>query len=305
MNTDTEDLASLADELVTQLGERLLQRATERVWGMSGVERLQLCNSSVIYKYAYPPFDHEDRVLAHVSRHGLAVPQLLASIHRNTTLGMLLQDLGEPTRSPSLSEAARAAVAVHTTPAPEGLPVLDGAALAALPDNALEHLNVLRGQGRWPGSAGIADGLRRLTAAARRRSHDVQLPPFGLVHSEFHESSVHIGAGGQMRVLDMARAFVGPGLLDLASWQGTTTEPDPRSLRELLHAYVAAGGPDAVLADRSGLSPERWALGWHHVWVVTWYLEQAYRWDPQPDFDEHDQAVVGRHVAEARACLEV
>ena len=37
------------------------------------------------------------------------------------------------------------------------------------------------------------------------------------VHSEFHPTSLHIGRDGR-RLLDFARTFNGPGLLDLASW---------------------------------------------------------------------------------------
>src|SRR5699024_9886516 len=140
----------LVDELVAdlcaELGEPVPERTPVRVWGMSGVERMPLSTGPVIVKYAQQPFDREDAILVHCYRHGLAMPRLLASTHLGHTMGMLLQDLGEPARQPSLPEAAAAAHALHTTPAPDGVPVLDAASLAALPKHALGHLDVLHRQ---------------------------------------------------------------------------------------------------------------------------------------------------------------
>lgn len=94
------------------------------------------------------------------------------------------------------------------------------------------------------------------------------------MHSEFHPTSLHIGERG-WRLLDFARAFTGPGLLDLASWHGTIEPPHPIRLRVFLEQYVTAGGTPDALAPRGGLTAEHWALGWHRMWAVEWFMEQS------------------------------
>jgi hypothetical protein len=71
------------------------------------------------------------------------------------------------------------------------------------------------------------------------------------------------GRNACWRLLDWARAFTGPGLLDLISWQGTTAAPDLDAFRMLLGVYIAAGGPAEVLADRGGLPVEQWSERQH------------------------------------------
>ncbi|WP_329090120.1 hypothetical protein [Streptosporangium sp. NBC_01469] len=98
--------------------------------------------------------------------------------------------------------------------------------------------------------------------------------PIRLCHSEFPPSSLHIGENGG-RVLDLARAFNGPGLLDLTSRPGTTDPADPSRVRDLIESHVAIGGRSDALARRGGLTAEAWALGRHRVWIVEWFLDQA------------------------------
>lgn len=300
---DSKAIDELLRELASQLGERDMQREPVRVWGMSGVERVCLPDGRrVIFKYAREPFRDEARILHHVAAHGLPVPELLASTTRGGVLGMLMEDLG-PSREPTLNDAAEAAVAVHRLPLPpQRVPVLDSVALAELPARARDHLSALRAAGRWADATDTDADLQRLARSAERRARDAEIPPFGLVHSEFHPTSLHIGSHG-WRLLDFARACVGPGVLDLVSWQGTTSPPDPAALWDLLHAYVRAGGADSVLADRGGLDVVSWAIGFHRLWIVEWYLELARWWMPEPDYDEHDAAVVRRHLAEVTQCL--
>ena len=95
----------------------------------------------------------------------------------------------------------------------------------------------------------------------------------------------------------------GPGLLDLASWQDTTQAPDLARFALLLAAYLAAGGPVEAAASRGGLPPARWAFGWHRLWIVDWYLQQATTWIADPDQDPLYQRVITRHLTEAVACL--
>lgn len=178
---------------------------------------------------------------------------------------MVIEDLGEPVREASDTDGVVAAVALHAADPMPMLPVVDDDALAALPALALGHLKRLRENGRW--AEGTDDMLDALAASAAKRAEGATTGPWGLVHSEFHPTRLHIGVDG-WHLLDFARAFNGPGLLDLASWHGTIDEADPARLRAFIEAYVAAGGNPGALAERGGLAPEAWALGWHRVWAI-------------------------------------
>lgn len=295
----------LLAELLTQLNEGPVGRESLRVWDLSGVWRVHLSTGTAILKVAAEPFTDEARILDHVAGYGLPVPAVWARTQRHGLLGMLLEDLGSAYREPTVEDAAAAAVAVHHVPAPENVPTVNATTLAQLPDRARTHLSLLHREGRWAGTEDIQTDLQRLAAMATDRARDAALPPFGLVHSEFHPSSVHIGVDERAwRLLDFARALAGPGLLDLVSWFGTTTEPDPDAIWQLLHAYVAAGGTPEVLRQRAGLDAVSWGLGWHRLWVVEWFLEQAYRWMPDPAADDEAAEVLRRHLREARHALQ-
>jgi hypothetical protein len=303
---DDVTVAALLGDLTAQHwagGE--VRREPMRAWQMSAVERIHHTSSgqSAVFKFAQMPFTGEPRVLAHAARHGVPTPVLLAEAHRPGMVGMLLEDLGPIHRDPTLAEAAAAAAVTHQVPGLANLEVLDAAGLAELPKQALISLSDLTSTRRWTGVNDIAEGLHTLLAVAGDRARDAELPPFGLCHSEFHPTSLHVGADDRPRLLDWARAFTGPGLLDLISWQGTTQPPDPAAVRALLEAYVAAGGPAEALAHRAGLPVERWSVLWHRAWIIEWYLSQAITWIDDPATDATYQRVIRRHLAEALACL--
>jgi hypothetical protein len=297
----------LLDELLDQLGSAVTPRREEiRSWALSGVERVRLgdgTHGTVIFKYVRSPFIGEAEVHTHVERQGVPVPRLLASVTRGDVQGMLLEDLGPPAREATQGDAATAAVTVHRTPPPDGLPVLDRAGLTELPCKALAHLTTLEESGRWSDAGPIRARLEAVRSIAAVRAQHAELPPYGLCHSEFHPTSLLVTAAG-WRLLDWARAFTGPGLIDLASWQGTTTAPDPHQFHRLLDLYLAAGGPPEAAAPRAGLPPERWASGWHRVWIVEWYLSQATTWIAIHAEDRLYQQVVARHLDEALECLD-
>jgi hypothetical protein len=211
---------------------------------------------------------------------------------------MVIEDLGTPVREAGDTDGAAAAVAVHRVTPIDDLPVLHEAALSRLPNQAIRHLDTLTSTGRWSEVTDLGDMLRALHRAASRRAAGAQAEPFGLVHSEFHPTSLHVAAHG-WRLLDFARAFTGPGLLDLASWPGTITGPDPARLRAFLDTYLAAGGTRRAVADRGGLPAEAWALGWHRMWAVEWFLDQAVRWIADPTTDPAYIQAVRRHLTEA------
>lgn len=280
------------------------ERQPIRVWSMSGVERLVFSGgATAVYKYADEPFTREDQALRLAAERGVPVPEVIASVVTDGRLGMLLEDLGPPLRDAADPDAASVAVVLHRADIATELPVLDGAALRVLPERALGHLCRLRKAGRWQNTDAVEDALSRITDAAERRAGGTHTPPYGWVHSEFHPTSVHVGARGS-HLLDFARTFTGPGLLDLASWFGTVTEPEPARLRALIGSYVAAGGRSDALARRGGLAAEAWALGWHRVWAVEWFMEQAIRWINDAAADPAYINVVRRHVADAVRLLE-
>src|ERR1019366_4801727 len=143
--------------------------------------------------------------------------------------------------------------------------------------------------------------LPRLDGAGASRAAGAQLPPFGLCHSQYHPTSLHIGERG-WHLLDFARAFNGPGLLDIASWSGTLNAPNPARTLGLIESYVEAGGHRQALAARGGLDAASWALGWHRVWVADWLTQQIERgWADRAD-DIWISAIT-RHLTEAATLL--
>ncbi len=305
-DVEVDTQSALLADLVGQLDRTgSHRRASVRVWGMSGVERISFASGdSLIFKWAREPFTAEADVLRHAHGLGVPVPMVLGSAVRDGVLGMLMEDLGTPIRVASADDAVNAAVLVHRTVSADEISRVDRAALAQLPGDALAYLDELRSGGRWKDTAWLDSPLAILTDHAVSLSDGAEMEPFGLCHSEFHPTSLHIGRGG-WRLLDWARAFEGPGLLDLASWQGTQERPDPVGLRRLAMKYVRAGGSPDALRPRAGLLPEDWALGWHRVWALTWFLEQAALWMPDRSGDEFAASVVARHLKEAIALFGI
>lgn len=301
----TNPSTELLDNLLTLTGRTIAVREEVRVWSMSGVERLTFPDdTTAIFKYAKRPFDSEDQALRLAHTLGVPVPAVHASAVLDGWLGMLLEDLGTPIREAGDLDGAAAAVVLHGTRTASALPVLDQERLRTLPSRALEHLGRLRKADRWRETDDVEDALDRIAQAAEARSAGATVAPFGWVHSEFHPTSLHIGQHGR-RLLDFARAFTGPGLLDLASWHGTIEPARPASLRVLLEQYVSAGGTPEALARRGGLNAEGWALGWHRMWAVEWFMEQSIRWIDDPATDPAYTKAVRRHLADVLDLLEI
>lgn len=297
--------ATLLNDLCALIGKPLPERTEIRVWGMSGVERVTFPDSTTaVFKYAKKPFDREAHALRLAYQRGLPVPALHASARRDAWLGMLMDDLGSPVRDADDLDGVAAAVMLHAARPGGGLPLLDRAGLEALPGRALDHLQRLRKTNRWTDCDDIEIALGEVSAAARTRVEGATRDPFGWVHSEFHPTSVHIGENG-WHLLDFARAFTGPGLIDLASFHGTIDAPSPLRMRVLLEHYVTAGGHEDALVARGGLPAEAWALGWHRMWAVEWFMEQAVRWIDDPAKDPAYIPVVRRHLNDVVQLLEV
>ncbi len=303
---DSKLTAAILADICARTGQPIPTREEMRVWDMSGVERLRFPPHmrTAIYKYAVEPFATEDEILRAARLSGIPVPEVIGSIVRDGTLGMVIEDLGEEVREAQDMDGIVAAVALHQAPVAPSLREMDEDALAALPELALGHLRRLRDAGRWnEDTAELSFALGSLAASAEKRATGAELAPYGWVHSEFHPTSLHIGEDG-WRLLDFARAFTGPGLLDLASWHGTTGDPDPARLRAFIETYVNAGGDKDALAERGGLPAERWALGWHRVWASEWFMEQALRWINNPEDDPVYIKVVRKHLLAAVRLLE-
>ncbi|MBO0657235.1 phosphotransferase [Streptomyces triculaminicus] len=295
---DTTDVTALLPRLLADAGlEPSHTRTPIRVWARSGVERLTFPDgASAVFKYAEEPFDGEDYALGVAAAAGLPVPALYAAQHRGPLLGMLIEDLGASVRDADDLDGATAAAAIHRVSNDPGLRMLDEAALATLPTRLCERLE------RHEAAEELRRAADALYRAAETRAQGAQLPPFGLVHSEFHPTSVHIGAG-ELRILDLARAFIGPGLIDLASWHGTLDAPDPDRTSALLERYVEAGGAREALDVRGGLDAASWALGWHRIWAAEWFTEQLDRGWAKGAEDKWMTAI-RRHVGEAVALLK-
>ncbi|GAA2131338.1 aminoglycoside phosphotransferase family protein [Streptomyces synnematoformans] len=301
----TNPSAELLDNLLTATGQTTAVREEVRVWSMSGVERVTFPDgTTAIFKYAKKPFDNEDQALRLAHTLGVPVPQVHASGVLDGWLGMLMEDLGPSVREADDLDGVAAAVVLHGTRTAPPLPVLDQERLRTLPARALEHLERLRKAERWQEADDVEDALDRIAQAAEARSAGATLAPFGWVHSEFHPTSLHIGERG-WRLLDFARAFTGPGLLDLASWHGTIEPPHPVRLRVFLEQYVTAGGTPDALAPRGGLTAENWALGWHRMWAVEWFMEQSIRWINDPATDPAYIKAVRRHLTDVLHLLEI
>ncbi|MFI9773892.1 aminoglycoside phosphotransferase family protein [Streptomyces sp. NPDC051956] len=299
----------LTAELLTHLcavkGLPQPERAEVRVWSMSGVERLTFPDhTTAIFKYAKQPFDDEAQALRLAHTLGVPVPELRATAILDSCLGMLLEDLGVPAREADDLDGVAAAVVLHGTRTAPALPLLDEERLRSLPARAAQHLDELHAADRWSDTDDIVCALDQIAKAAGPRATGTTLAPFGWVHSEFHPISLHIGDHG-WRLLDFARAFTGPGLLDLASWHGTLETPDPVRMRAFPDQYVAAGGTSDALAERGGLPAEQRALGWHRMRAVEWFMEQSIRWINDPATDPTYIKVVRRHLSDVVQLLEV
>lgn len=302
-----EDIERTRETLLRRLGLPKPTSGPEILheWELSHVERLRLSGGgTLILKCAAEPFTHEDEFLEAAWQAGVDVPRPHTAVRGGSLLGMLLEDLGEPDRDPEEADGVTAAVNLHAAATPPCLAPADHAWLASLPDRASRSLRLLREQGRWEDTTDIAQTLQALSGGAGSRAEGVLTPPYGWVHSEFHPESLHI-SGQRVRLYDVARAFHGPGLLDLASWYGTVEAPDPASTRAMLEAYVAAGGDPGALAHRGGLAPEYWALGWHRVWVLEWFLAQALVWIGDSAADPAYIGAVRRHAHEAAELLGI
>lgn len=297
---DTADAASLFAQLTTTAGLAGASREPIRVWERSGVERLRMAGGqTVVFKYAEAPFDTEDTTLVALAGRGLPVPALLAAMHRDQMLAMLIEDLGPAGREAADDDGISCAVTLHAAGEISHLPRLGHGTLACLPQRSLTAA-----RRHWPHAQDIHDMLQSLTEAAGTRAADAELEPFGVCHSEFNPTSVHIGPCGRTTMLDFARAFNGPELLDLASWLGTTEPPDPGRVDDLLHRYVAAGGDRHALTPRGGLPAAAWALGWHRAWAADWFIDRAPHWATAPGADQAWQDAVRRHLLEATTLLK-
>ena len=272
-------------------------------WRLSRVERVFLDGGGTfILKRSRHPLTDEARVIHSLRESDVPVPELVMSCVDEDILTMILEDLGPPVRQPTLSEAASAAVALHRTAPPEWLPVLDEAALRMLPARIRRGVEDLTSSGRWQEVDEVCALLDRIIACAPRISRGASTPPFGLCHSEFHPTSLHVGTH-RTAVVDWARAFIGPGLLDLASYGGTIDPPDPAACRSLIEAYRAAGGSEEATDQRGGLPAQDWAIVWHRLWAVDWYVESCNTWMTERELDSIWQSAVERHLGEAASFI--
>jgi hypothetical protein len=298
-----DDTAALLPALLAKAGlpPDPARELVRQVFPFSGVWRLTFPgrrdSATVIYKQAWAPLDREAAALRYAASCRIPVPRVIASHRQDGKAGIIMTDLGQPARPPTDADAAPLAVTIHHATGSPGLPVIDAAALAAMPGRIAGRAS------RHGLPAPAIEAAATIARSARRLAAPAITQPTGLCHSEWHPESILIDAGGSPHVYDWARAFTGPCLIDLASWRGTTTAPDPTATRADIAAYVTAGGHRAALATRAGLPAEAWALGWHRIWAADWYLQQLeMHWIPDKYLPGQHQAI-DRHLHEAARLL--
>ena len=300
--SDTAAVAPLLPALLEKAGlpPGPVPELVRQVSQFSGVWRLrfpQRDGATVIYKEAWEPLHREAAALRYAESRGIPVPHVIASHHHDGRAAILMTDLGHPARPATSADAAPLAVAIHRAPGSPDLPVIRAAALAAMPGRIAERAS------RHGLPVPVIEAAAVIAGSAARLAAPAIIEPVGLCHSEWHPDSILIDASGRAHAYDWARAFTGPGLIDLASWHGTTTAPSPQATRVLIEAYVGAGGHRAALASRAGLPAEAWALGWHRLWAADWYLQQLdMGWIPDQRLANQHEAIT-RHVGEAAALL--
>lgn len=293
----------LRQDLLAETGAAMTASETIRIWELSGVERLHLSNgSSVIFKFAVAPFTAEADTLIKLASHGIPVVAVKAWAINGNALGMLTEDFGVPLRVATEDDAAIAAARLHAHPPLEHLDSLHEEALASLPEQGLAALAALERQGRFLDAGDIRRALQRLASVAKARAAGAERPPFGVCHGELHPTSLHVAASGT-RLLDLAKAFNGPGLLDLATWFGTRAPAEAEQLNRLIHAYVQVGGHPGVAACRGGLPAAWWALAWHRIWAAHWFLTNAAAGHHDRTTDDAHQMIIRRQLTAAATVL--
>ena len=272
-------------------------------WELSRVERVVLGDGTTfILKRSRHPLTDEARVIHGLQQTDVPLPSLRISRLDGDILTMILEDLGPSERQPTSEEAASVAATIHKATPPAWLPVMDEAALRSLPAKIRRGVEDLASAGRWQKLDLIHGLLDKIIASSSLISCGATTPPFGLCHSEFHPTSLHVGTH-RTAVVDWARAFIGPGLLDLASYGGTIDPPNPAACRSLIEAYQSAGGPVEASDRRGGLTAEEWAIVWHRLWAVEWYVASCNTWMGDQEQDSTWQSVVERHLKEAASFI--
>jgi hypothetical protein len=305
MSNDLRLSDAMLSEILRELSrnDQIHDRDVLWDWYLSRVERVNLGDSSnIILKRSRWPLVDEGRVFQHLSQSNIPLPNLYFARVTDNELTLLMEDLGPIIHEPTLEEAAEFAVRAHAAVPPEGIPVLDEEALRSLPEKISNGIETLTERGRWHPSDRLHDLLEWISRYSSELSQDAAMPPFGLCHSEYHPTSLHIGTM-KTALVDWARAFIGPGLLDLASWFGTFTPPDSEACRHLIELYVEAGGDSHALSDRGSLPAEDWAFFWHRIWVVDWFVASCLNWTNDESQDHIWQDVVERHLEEAHIFL--
>ena len=164
-------------------------------WPLSRVERLTVPgHPSVVVKRSRSPLTDEGCVLEALSESAIPLPEVYLSHADGGLLTLLMEDLGPSAREPNEAEAAAYAVLVHSARPPAGLEQLGSDGLRGLVVDTRDGIESLASSGRWKESAGRMLGLSdRLDGVATALSEAAEVPPFGLCHSEFHPTSLHVG----------------------------------------------------------------------------------------------------------------
>lgn len=282
------------------------RRETVRAGSHGGVERLRFPNGlTLIHKYGHTPLAHEAATHRVLQAAGVPVATLHSSEVREQHMTIVMEDLGEAERPATQDEVLALLLQLHAVPTPRGGPSLSEYTMVTLPDRARWHLDRLSDYGRWTNVVGrLTTDLEKVRKISADRAAGADKEPFGWVHTEFAGRGAHVGRKG-VRLIDFARSYAGPVLLDLVSWGDGLDRARPREARAFLERYVDLGGPASTLDRRAGLAAERWALAWLRVWRVEWYLQQSASRFADPALDPTRQALVLRNLDQALDLFEL
>jgi hypothetical protein len=296
------------EEMLTLVGQaepgsQVVAREVLRSTGFSHVERITLDGgSSYIAKRGTLIATDEARTIYALRGSPIPMAEMYVADTDGEFLTMVMEDLGPAKRVPTLEEAGEMAVLMTRTEPPDHLPTEGREFLEQLPQKIKAGIERLVSQGTWTNPDRIRRPVADIAKAAPGLSSSAEMPPFGLCHSSYHPTSLHIGAR-KTALLDWQRSYVGPLLPCLANWFSIPDAPDLKACRRLIKEYVSAGGDPEALDDRNNLRPEVWAFFWQRVGAAEWWITSQAKWQTSDTRDGGWQRAVERVIVDAQWLL--
>ena len=270
---------------------------------LSRVERVTLDNDSTyIAKRGTHLFTDEARTIRALVGSPIPMAELHVADLEGEFLTMLMEDLGPAKREPTIDDAGEMAVRMTQTKPPGHLPTEGQESLENLPQKIMTGIERLVSQGTWTNPDRIRRPVGDIAKAAPALSSSAEVRPFGLCHSSYDPSSLHIGSR-KTALLDWQCTNVGPLLPCLANWFSIIDAPNMKACRRLIQEYVTAGGDPEAFDDRNNLRPEVWAFFWQRVAAAEWWITSQAKWQTSDTRDGGWQRAVERAIVDAQWML--